>query len=165
MVGFEDVVGDGAEPLGVVALGQIDSDNPFETVSGGAAEEEPGVELSVAFEGLEEFLQVWDVVEVETEEAAVLDELVFFAGAEGAGEGAVVEVLCFEFARFLDVADEAECFRAVACVVARDVIVGVPQGDVLVGYGVAYRRLVEGEAGDRCEWIVARRQHLTSSLS
>lgn len=73
-----------------------------------------GLELPVALEGLEEFLQMLGRVEVEAEEAAVLDELVFLAGAEGAEEGAVVEVLCFEFTRFLDVADEAECFRAVA---------------------------------------------------
>ena len=47
VVGLEDVVGYGTEPLGVVAFGQIDFNNPFEAVSGGTAEEEAGLELGV----------------------------------------------------------------------------------------------------------------------
>lgn len=147
MVGLEDVVGYGTEPLGVVAFGQIDFNNPFEAVSGRTAEEEAGLELLVGFKGLEEVFKVLYVVKVQAEEAAMFDELVFFAGIEGAGEGAVVKTVCFERARFPFVLDATEVQGAVLGVAAGDVVVGVLQGDLLVRDCVADGRFVEGEMG------------------
>lgn len=146
-VGLEDVVGHCAEPFGVAALGQIDFHDPFEAVAGGAAEEEAGLELLVGFKGLEEVFKVLYVVEVQAEEAAMFDELVFFAGIEGAGEGAVVEAVCFERARFPFVLDAPEVQGAVLGVAADYVVEGVPQGDLLVWDGVPDGRFVEGEVG------------------
>jgi len=87
------------------------------------------------------------VVEIQAEEAAVLDEFVFFAGIEGAGESAVVEAVCFERARFPFVFDTPEVQGAVLGVAAGDVVEGVLQGNLLVGDGVADGRFVEGEVG------------------
>lgn len=96
MIGFEYVVGHGAEPFGMAALFQVYFDDPFESVAGGAAEKELRLQLLVALERLKEFLQLGDVVEIQAEEAAVLNEPVFFAGSESAGEGDIVEAACFE---------------------------------------------------------------------
>lgn len=129
----------------MAALGQIDFHDPFEAVAGGAAEEEAGLELPVGFQGLEEVFKVLYVVKVQAKETAVHDELVFFAGIEGAGEGAVVEAVCFERARFPFVFDTPEVQGAALGVAAGDVVEGVLQGDLLVRDGVADGRFVEGE--------------------
>lgn len=102
-IGPGDVVGDAAEVVGVATLGQIHRDNPLEPVSGGAAEEQLRLEVVVLQEGFEQFLNIGDVVEVQAEEAAVVDELVFAADGEGAGEGAIVEAAGFELAGAADV--------------------------------------------------------------
>lgn len=146
-VGLEDVVGHCAEPFGVAALGQIDFHDPFEAVARGATEEEAGLELSVGFQVLEEVFKMLYVVEVQAEKSAVLDELVFFAGIEGAGEGAVVKAVCFERARFPFVLDAPEVQGAALGVAAGDVVEGVLQGNLLVWDGVADGCFVEGEMG------------------
>jgi len=87
------------------------------------------------------------VVEVETKEAAVFDEFVFFAGAEGAGKGAVVEAVGLEGAGFPCIFDAPQVLGAVLGVAAGDVVEGVLQGDLLVGDGVADGGFEEGEVG------------------
>lgn len=87
------------------------------------------------------------MVEVETEQAAVLDELVFLADGEGAGKGAVVELRCFELAGTADVAYLPEVLGAGAGIAADYVIVGVADGDLLVRDGVGHRRFEKGEVG------------------
>ena len=145
MVGFEYVVSHGAEPFGMAALFQVYLDDPFEAVAGGAAEKELGVQLLVAPERLKELLQLGDVVEIQAEEAAVLDKPVFLAGAESAGEGAVVEPAGFEGPGPLRVPDAPEVQGAVLGVVAGDVVPGVPEVDLLVWDGVPDGGLEEGE--------------------
>ena len=87
------------------------------------------------------------MVEIEAEEAAVFDELVFFAGVEGAGEGAVVEAVGFEGAGFPCIFDAPQVQGAVLGVAAGDVVEGVLQGDLLVGDGVPDGGFEEGEVG------------------
>ena len=142
-----DVGGDGAEVVAVTAFGQIDGDHPLEAVAGGAAEEQLRLEVFVRLELAEEALNVLQVVEVETEQAAVLDELVFLTDGEGAGKGAVVELRCFELACTADVAYPPEVLGAVAGIPADDVIVGVADGNLLVRDGVGHGSLEEGEVG------------------
>ena len=93
------------------------------------------------------------MVEVETKEAAVLDEFVFFAGVEGAGEGAVVEAVGLERAGFPCIFDAPQVQGAVLGVAAGDVIEGVLQGDLFVGDGVPDGGFEEGEVrllGEGC---------------
>ena len=145
MIGFEHVVGHGAEPFGMATLFQVNFDNPFESVSGRAAEKELGVQLRVTLERLKEILQLGDVVEIQTEEAAVLDDFVLFAGAESAGEGAVVESTGLEGPGPLRVPDAAEVQGAVFCVVAGDIVPGIPEVNLFVRDGVPDGGLEKGK--------------------
>ena len=77
----------------------------------------------------------------------MFDEFVFFAGAEGAGEGAVVEAVGLEGPGFPCIFDAPQVLGAVLGVAAGDVVEGVLQGDLLVGDGVADGGFEEGEVG------------------
>lgn len=146
-VGLVDVGGDGAEVVAVAAFGQIDGNDPFEAVAGGAAEEQLRLEVFVRLELAEKAFNVLQVVKVEAEQAAVLDEFVFLADGESAGKGTVVELRCFELAGTADVAYLPEVLGAGAGIPADDVVVGVADGDLLVRYGVGHGSLEEGEVG------------------
>ena len=84
VVGVPDVGLDGEEPVEVGVFGYVDGNDPFEALATGAAEEELGLEGGVMEEGVKEFFYFGDVVEVQAEEAAVLDESGFAAGGEAA---------------------------------------------------------------------------------
>ena len=117
----------------MAAFGKVNGDNPFEAVAGGTPEEQLRLEVFVRLELAEKALNVLQVVKVEAEQAAVLDELVFLADGEGAGKGAVVELRCFELAGTADVAYPPEVLGAGAGVPADDVVVGVADGYLLCG--------------------------------
>jgi len=121
-----DVGGNGAEVVAVAAFGQIDRNHPFEAVAGGAAEEQLRLKVFVRLELAEKALNVLQVVEIEAEQAAVLDEFVFLADGEGAGKGTVVELRCFELAGTADVAYLPEVLGAGA---------GVPAGGTVLETG------------------------------
>ena len=145
-VGGLAVGGDGVEIVLVGHFGQVDGDDPFDAVAGGAAEEELGGEVFVAQEGIVKRLPFPNVVEVHAEEAGVLDEGAVSPGGEGAAEGAVVEVGALVEAGTLEVGETAELGGLPAGVVAADVVVGIDKGDGLVRDGVGDGSLEEREA-------------------
>ena len=142
-----DVGGDGAEVIAVTAFGQIDGNNPFETITGGAPEEKLRLKVFVHLELVEKFLNVQQVVEVEAQQATVLDEFLFLPDGEGAGKGAVIELRCFELAGTSDIAYLPEILGSVAGIAADDVVVGVADGNLLVRDGVGHGSLEKGEVG------------------
>ena len=143
-VGGLAVGGDGVEVVLVGHFGQVDGDDPFDAIAGGAAEEELGGEVFVAQEGVVEGLPFPDVVEIHAEEAGVLDEGAVGPGGEGAAEGAVVEVGALVEAGAFEICEAAELGGLLAGVVATDVVVGIDKGDGLVGDGVGDWGLEEG---------------------
>ena len=147
-VGGLAVDGDGVEVVLVGHFGQIDGDDPFDAVSGGAAEEELGGEVFVAQEGVVEGLPFLDVVEIHAKEAGVLDEGAVGPGGEGAAEGAVVEVSALVEAGAFEICEAAELGGLFAGVVAAYVVIGIDKGDGLVRDGVGDRCLEEGESDE-----------------
>ena len=91
------------------------------------------------------------MVEIQAKEAGVVEEFVFPADGESAGEGTVVEFLGFEHPGMFGVADEAEFLCAASGVSAGDVTPGIEEGYLLVGRDVADRGLEEGEVRLRDE--------------
>ena len=147
-VGGLAVGGDGVEVVLVEHFGQVDGDDPFDAVAGGAAEEELGGEVFVAQEGVVEGLPFQDVVEIDAEEARVLDEGAVGPGGEGAAEGAVVEVGALVEAGTFEICEAAELGGLLAGVVTADVVVGIDKSNALVRDGVGDRGLEEGEADE-----------------
>lgn len=111
MVGATDIVLQGAEPCVVVAQAEVDADDPFEAVAAGRGEQQPGGEERVGDEPLAQFPQdkaVAHMVEVEAEQAAVPDEALVLAVAEGSREAHEVEVRSLELAGLFGIVDGAK---------------------------------------------------------
>lgn len=145
MVGLLNVGGHTAEVVAVAALSEIDGDDPFEAVAGRAPEEQLRLEVFVVQQLLEQSLNIGQVVEVETQEAGVLQQLVFLADGEGAGKGAVVEALGFEESCPTRIAYHPEVFCASPGIAAGDVLPDFVEGNLAVRESVPDGGFVERE--------------------
>jgi len=148
-VGLNQVVGDGTEVVGVRHQRNVDFDNPLEPVTAGRAEHQLGLEVGVVQERPLEDVYVLNVVEVETEVAAVFHQVVVGPLGEHAGEGAVGEVGRLVVAPDVLVFDGAEFLGLGLSVGTGDVVPGIQQRDGLVRSLVRDRSLEEGEGGER----------------
>lgn len=73
-------------------LSTVDFDYPFEAVSGGASEQQRGLEVAVCQKPREQSLNIGNVVEVDAEEAGFGDAAGIASGSELSAEGGVVEI-------------------------------------------------------------------------
>ncbi len=127
------------------AYEDVNGDDPFESVAGGAGEEHLGVEVLVFKEAGADDVAVLEVVEVDADEAGVLLEVAVGTGGEGAGEGGVFEMGGLIHPLLGGVGEAAEGPCGFTWLVGGDVGVDVAQVDFGGGTGVGDGRVKEGE--------------------
>ena len=127
----------------------VDFHDPLEAVSAGGAKHQLGLEVRVVQERPLERFKVLDVVEIQTEVAAVFHQLVVGPLAEHARERAVCEVSRLVLASGVLVFDGTKFLGLRLGVVAGDVVPDIEQRDGLVRRLVRDRCLEEGERRER----------------